>query len=233
MPATIQRWGKGLVALFACIALTACTIGREPAYDARLADEVTQLTAYTLRLFQDFRPTASETYADRAEQYRSLAGRAETIRLMAQARGSAVATSGLILRLARLGANVSLAEDVSPDAADRLAEYQDATPAYMTDYLRNLALLDAHDRDATGDRAERFAAYEAALARHEREMQAYLDAFGLWQAAQGPQPTPPAAPPQAPAPGLDPTQVALRRTALEDILRDTLVYERDILNRNR
>ena len=45
MRATIERWGRGLVALVALIALSACTIGREPAYDAVLAGEVTSLTA--------------------------------------------------------------------------------------------------------------------------------------------------------------------------------------------
>ena len=45
MFATIERWGRGLVALVALIALSACTIGREPAYDAVLAGEVTSLTA--------------------------------------------------------------------------------------------------------------------------------------------------------------------------------------------
>jgi hypothetical protein len=44
---------------------------------------------------------------------------------------------------------------------------------------------------------------------------------------------PPAPPSPAPVYGLDPIQTALRIIALEDILRDALVYERDILNRNR
>ncbi|MCH8166970.1 MAG: hypothetical protein IIC03_03465 [Proteobacteria bacterium] len=64
-------------------------------------------------------------------------------------------------------------------------------------------------------------------------METYLEAFRLWQAGAGPQPEPPAAPPQAPILGLDPIQVSLRIVALEDILRDALIYERDILNRNR
>ncbi len=49
MRATIERWGRGLVAL---TALAACTLGREPAYDAAVAGEVTELTAGTLRLFR-------------------------------------------------------------------------------------------------------------------------------------------------------------------------------------
>ena len=52
MRATIERWGRGLVALAALTALAACTLGREPAYDAALAGEVTELTAGTLRLFR-------------------------------------------------------------------------------------------------------------------------------------------------------------------------------------
>ncbi len=151
----------------------------------------------------------------------------------AQARGSAVPTSGLLLRAASLGASLSLAGEIAPAGAELLAEYQDATPAYMKDYLRNLALLEAHDRAATGDQGTKYAAYDAALASHQSAMETYLEAFRRWQAGAGPQPVPPAAPPQAPIQGLDPIQVSLRITALEDILRDALIYERDILNRNR
>jgi len=233
MRATLQRWGRGLSALIVYALLTACTAGREPAYDAALAGEVTALTAGTLGLFQDLGPGAAMTHADRAPRYRELTGRAETVRLMAEARGSGVAPGGLMLRLAEFSAGIAEGVKLPPDAAERVAEYADATPAYMADYLRNLAALEAHDRAATGDGAARVAAYEAALAAHEAAMQAYLDAFHRWQAGAGPRPEAPAAPPQAPALGLDPTLVALRRTALEDILRDALVYERDILNRNR
>ena len=232
MRATIARWGRGLVALLALMALGACTIGREPAYDAALADEVTALTAESLRLFQDLAPASAATHADRAPRYRDLAARAETIRLMAEARGSAVQPGGLVTRLARLGAGAALAEEVSADAAERLAEYRDATAAYMADYLRNLRLLEERDL-AAGNRAERLAAYDAALAEHRGAVEAYLDAFRLWQAGQGPKPQQPPAAPEPPAPGLDPAQVTLRLTALEDILRDTLIYERDILNRDR
>jgi len=225
------------VALAALTALAACTLGREPAYDAAVAGEVTGLTADTLLLFQDFSPIVAgagpRVHADREPQYRALGARAETVRLMSQARGSAVPTSGLLLRAARLGAGLSLAEEIAPKRAERLAEYQDATPAYMVDYLRNLALLEAHDRAATGDQRAKMAAHAAALAAHQGAMEAYLEAFRLWQAGAGPQPAQPAPPPRAPIFGLDPIQVALRITALEDILRDVLVYERDILNRNR
>jgi hypothetical protein len=241
MSATIKRWGRGLVALAALAALTACTLGREPAYDAAIAGEVTGLTAETLRLFQDFVPgtaagtpdASNRTHADREPQYRALSARAETVRLMAQARGSAVPTSGLLLRAARLGAGLSLAQEITPEGAERLAEYQDATPAYMADYLRNLALLETHDRAATGDQSAKEVAHAAALAAHQAEMEAYLEAFRLWQAGAGAQPAQPSAPPAPPVMGLDPVQISLRITALEDILRDALVYERDILNRDR
>lgn len=233
MRAIIKRWGSGLAALAALTALSACTLGREPAYDAALAGEVTALTADTLRLFQELEPGAAGTYADRAPRYRAVAARAETVRLMAQSRGSAAPAGGLALRAARLGTSLSLVEEISPDAAERLDEYRDATPAYMADYLRNLALLEAHDRAATGDAAARNRAYESALAAHRLEMEAYLEAFRLWQAGTGRQPAQPAPPPKPPIQGLDPIQVALRVTAIEDILRDALIYERDILNRDR
>lgn len=233
MRATIERWGKGLVALLALTALAACAIGREPAYDAALAGEVTDLTGETLRLFQDLAPGTTASYDDRAAQYRSLAAHAETVRLMAQARGSAVQPGGLIMQAARLGASTALAKKVSDKAAQRLDEYRDATAAYMTDYLRNLHRLETYDRSASADPARRLADYQAALERHRDAVAAYLAAFKRWQAGQGKQPAEPGPAPEPPAQGLDPAQVSLRLTALEDILRDTLVYERDILNRNR
>ena len=232
MRATIARWGRGLVALIALTALGACTVGREPAYDAALAGKVTELTGETLTLFQSLSPPNAESYEDRAPQYRALVARAETIRLMAQARGSAVPPAGLVTRLARLGAEAALPDKVAPEAVERLAEYRDATAAYMKDYLRNLRRLEELDR-AAGNRAERVARYETALAEHRGAVERYLDAFRLWQAGKGPQPEQPPAAPEPPAPGLDRSQVSLRLTALEDILRDTLIYERDILNRNR
>ena len=159
--------------------------------------------------------------------------RAETVRLMAQARGSAAPAGGLALQAARLGANFSVIDEISPQAAKRLDEYRDATPAYMTDYLRNLVLLEAHDRAATGELGPKFSAYNTALSAHRMATETYLEAFRLWQAGAGLQPKQPAPPPVAPINGLNPIQIALRITALEDILRDTLIYERDILNRNR
>lgn len=233
MRATIERWGRGLVALLALTALAACAIGREPAYDAELAGEVTELTSETLRLFQDLAPGQATTYEDRAPQYRALAARAETVRLMAEARGSAVQPGGLVTSLARLGAGTALAADIAPEAAERLAEYRDATAAYMKDYMRNLKALEAHDRGASGSKAERMATYQAALAEHREAVAAYLAAFERWQAGEGPQPEEPPAAPEPPVLGLQQSQVSLRLIAMEDILRDTLIYERDILNRYR
>lgn len=113
MRTIIKRCGKGLVALAPIAVLTACTLGREPAYDSAIADEVTGLTAATLRLFQDFKPGVTSAHADREPQYRAIASRAETVRLMAQARGSAAPAGGLAQQAARLGANLSLIEKVS------------------------------------------------------------------------------------------------------------------------
>ncbi|HSF96807.1 MAG TPA: hypothetical protein VLA52_17400 [Thermohalobaculum sp.] len=233
MRATIERWGRVLLTLSAFVMLSACAVGREPAYDAVLAGELTELTAETLRLFQELQPNSGVTHDDRAPRYRDLSSRAETVRLMAQARGSAAAPGPLVMRLADLGANLSLAEGIPADVTARMAEYADATPAYMEDFLRNLGALEALDRAGTGNRAERQAAYEAALAAHDAEVEAYIGAFRQWQAIGGKRPEQPGAAPQIPALGLDHAQLALRRTALEDILRDALVYERDILNRNR
>lgn len=233
MRTTIERWGRGLLALAAITAMTACTLGREPVYDAALAGEVTGLTAETLRLFQEFTPGGSGTHIDREPRYRAVAARAKTVWLMAQARGSAAPASGLALRVAELGTDLSVVDKISPEAAEQLAEYRDATPAYMSDFLRNLALLEAHDRAATGAIGEKFTTYTTALATHRTAIEAYLEEFRLWQAGAGPQPVQPIPPPTAPIDGLDPIQIALRITALEDILRDALIYERDILNRNR
>ena len=54
MHAYIGRWGRGLAALVALTALAACTFGREPAYDAAVAGEVTGLTADTLLLGEGY-----------------------------------------------------------------------------------------------------------------------------------------------------------------------------------
>lgn len=143
MRATIHRWGRGLAALVALVALAACAVGREPAYDAVLAGKVTDLTAETLRLFQELEPGSAATHDDRAPRYRDLTGRAQTVSLMAQARGSAAAPGRVAMRLANLGANLSLAGDIPAEAVARLEEYADATPAYMTD-------LSAQSRRARG-----------------------------------------------------------------------------------
>ena len=233
MRATIARWGRDLVALIALTALAACAVGREPAYDAALAGEITELTGETLKLFQDLTFVGTGSYENRAPRYRTLAAHAETVRLMAEARGSAIQPGGLMAHTARLAAGTALAKDIAPEAAERLAEYRDATAAYMADYLRNLRLLEEHDRSTSGDRSARLANYQGALVDHREAVEAYLEAFRAWQAGEGPQPEQPPAAPAPPAPGLDQSQVSLRLIALEDILRDTLIYERDILNRNR
>ncbi len=234
MRSALRRWGRGLVALAALGLVAACTYGREPAHDAALAGELTRLTAGTQELFQDIAAQPPGAYDRRMERYRGLAARAETVRLMAEARGSAaLPPAGIAGIIARRAAAAPQLAATAPEVAARIAEYRDATPAYMADYLRNLGLLEVQDRAATGDATGRIAAYEAALDAHRRAMEVYLADFRAWQDGSGPRPESPAAAPPAPATALDPIQVALRRTAIEDILRDALIYERDILNRSR
>ncbi len=103
----------------------------------------------------------------------------------------------------------------------------------MADYLRNLRRLEEHDQNASGNRAGRLAAYETELDGHGERVASYLEAFKRWQAGEGAQPEAPPAAPEPPRLGLDPTQIERRLTVLADILRDTLMYERDILNRDR
>lgn len=238
MQSALCRWGRALAALVLLGLSAACTYGREPAYDAAMAGELTRLTAGTQELFQALAAVPPGTYEGRQEQYRGLAARAETIRLMAEARGSAAAPSGLAGVIARRAAALpelsgGMQGAAVQDAAARLEEYREATPAYMADYLRNLGKLEADDRATAGDASGRIAAYRSALEAHGRAMEAYLAAFRAWQDGAGSRPAEPVPAPQAPATGLDPVQVALRRTAIEDILRDALIYERDILNRSR
>ncbi len=233
MQHAFRRWGSGLAALLLLGLASACGQGREPAYDAALAGELTRLTAVTQSLFQDLAAQPPGAFESREPRYRDLAAQADTIRLMAEARGSAVLPpQGLPGLLARSGAALPQLAEGLP-GTERLAEYDDATPAYMADYLRNLRKLEAEDRSATGDAVARVAAYEAALERHRQTVAAYLAAFRVWQDGAGPRPAEPGSAPRAPATALDPIQVALRRAAIEDILRDALIYERDILNRNR
>lgn len=235
MPRFSGRLARALFGAAALAAVTSCTLTTEPRFDAAVAASMQELAAETNLLFEELSAadgTALEisSYDSRVQRYRSLAARALTIRMLVEARGSG--TGGVPAPLTAL-----IGGAISPglgDSAARLAaEYRDATQAYMTDYLRNLRALEAEDRasgTALGERAE---IYAASLTRHREAVERYLTAFRRWEAGLGPRPDAPGAAPVAPAGGLAPRLVALRRAAIDDILRDALLYERDILNRNR
>ena len=243
MRARFWRRLRAACALLASLGLIACTTVREPAFDKAIGVELTKLTRETSLLFRTFSASNPGDFSTRARRYDELAARAETVRLLSEARsGGAQATSGTALGLDRLiGAGAGAAQRVTentvqrlgPDYAKRLEEYRDATAAYMKDYRRNLNLLETYDRGAVGGNDGAIARYEADLAAHERAVEGYLAAFRDWQAGHGSRPQPPGAAPVAPETGLNSTRVELRRVAMEDILRDALIYERDILNRNR
>lgn len=214
MPAPSRRLARGFAMAAALLAaLAACTLPREPRFDAAVTAAVQDLAADTNLLFEEIALADGRVpFADRAPRYRALAASAETVRMLAEARGSAIGGAPL----------------AGLDAA-----YRDATQAYMSDYLRNLRMLEDADRAATAALSERAARHEAGLALHRAEVEAYLDALGLWEAGYGPRPEAPGPAPEPLATALTPRQVAIRRVAIGDILRDALIYERDILNRDR
>ncbi len=209
-----------------------CTISREPPHDPAIAGAVLELAQETNLLFEGLAAAPREPYEARAAQYRLLAARAATIRMLAEARG--IYTAGAVAEgpglAERLIGTVELPGGVSPEAAALVPEYRDATQAFMDDFVRNIRLLEAEDARA-GDAGT--AAFEAAMAAHRAEIEAYLAAWTAWEAGTGPRPAAVGPAPEPAAPGLSEAQVALRRAALTDILRDSLVYERDILDRNR
>jgi len=73
MMPVLRRWGRGLGALALLGLAAACTYGREPAYDAALAGELTRLTAGTQELFQTVAALPPGAYETREERYRGLA----------------------------------------------------------------------------------------------------------------------------------------------------------------
>ena len=237
MRAICRRWRRLFVAMLFVAGATACATVSEPAYDPTLVSELTELARETATLFRALEKREGGGFPGREQFYDSLSARAETIRLLAEARPSATPAGARLPAAERLAvgasaAGASLVERAGPDARERLEQYNNATAGYMRDYLRNLALLERKDRDA-GENGRAVAAFQAGLEAHERSVAAYLDAFRAWQSGTGPQPEPPGPAPSLTVTGLTDGQLALRRAAIVDILRDALIYERDILNRSR
>lgn len=145
---TLPRPAAGrLLAALMLASLAACAVTREPAYDAAIAGAVTDLSVESRDLFAGLSALPPEPFAARAPLYRRLSARAEAIAALAGARPApppapiAEAGNALLSRLlARRG--------ITPE--DMGAEYAEATPAFMADYLRNLSRLEAADR-ATPD----------------------------------------------------------------------------------
>jgi hypothetical protein len=223
----------------AILLLAGCALPREPAQEPMIGEALAELATDTFALLGALEPDQSGPFAERAPRYRALLARARTVRLMAEARGGPAAQetegAGALGRaVAGLAARVLPDEAPDPGAVGRLmTEYRDATPAYMADYARLLRRLRERDRATTADRLGRIEAHEAAMAEHETRVAAYLDAWRRYRAGRGPRPEPPGPPPDGPALALDADRLALARTALEDVLRDALVYERLLLDRTR
>lgn len=125
--------------------LAACTALREPAYDPAIAAAVTELAVESQELFATLAADPPAPFTLRAPLYARLSARAHSIATLAETRpgGGAVplsatgagALAGLLLRPGR----------PPPDRTEE-GPYRDATPAFMADFLRILARLEAADR---------------------------------------------------------------------------------------
>lgn len=235
MPIFTIPWRRAVPVFLVLTLLGACGFPREPPHDPNIADALAELTIGTQVLLRELQVDSPAAHASRAGRYASLSARAETIRLMAEARDIGGSRAGGVLQgvSARAGQAAATAIGQSAEDGALRAEYSEATPAYMADYLRNLAKLEIHDRGATGGREAQVSRHREAMAAHEQALARYLEDWRRYVAGQGPRPAEPPAPPAAPKLALNAGQLALRKAALEDILRDALVYERLLLNRQR
>lgn len=235
MPKFTELLRRAYPALLVLSLLGACAFSREPPHDPHIADALAELAIGTQVLLRELQTDNPKSHSGRAERYATLSARAETIRLMAEAREVGGARTGGVLRgvAARAGQAAGAAIGEGKGASAFRAQYSEATPAFMADYLRNLAKLEAHDRGATGSRDAQIARHREALATQEQALARYLADWRRYVAGQGPRPAAPPTAPDAPKLALNAGQLALRKAALEDILRDALVYERLLLNRQR
>ena len=75
--------------------------------------------------------------------------------------------------------------------------------------------------------------FEAAQQAYQIALEEYQQAYANWVTGTGPKPDDLEGAPAPPADSVSAGFVERRRLVMDDILRDTLFYERDILNRNR
>jgi|GEM_PF-2059486 hypothetical protein len=228
--------------VLAGLALGACTIALEPAFNQAIVDEVETLAKESESFFvtiEDGIPLSG--FAARSKVYEALTARAATIRLYAEARPAPEGRlPGLFNRLFAAATPPGLA--AAPDAADgdrgaSLASagerYANATSGFMDDYLRNLKKLRDRDAEAVAAWVGDAASFEAAEVAYAKALQDYIEKYQAWLSNRGPRPNDLGKRPQVPQGGVSRTQVALRVLVMRDVLRDALFYERDVLNRNR
>ena len=227
-----SRSGRGglrcalALALFAIVPLAGCTVALEPAFDERIVAELEELSTGTTELFAAPPPRFPLTgYPDRVEKYAALAAKAELVRLLAESRPE---PSGRVANFFR-----GLTAPSEPDPDGEEDRYAQATVGYMEDYRRNLDRLAERDREKFEELSEEAASFEAEERGHLQAVQSYADAYADWLRGAGPRPEPLRARPEAPEAALSENFVDRRYELLKDILRDALVYEREILDRSR
>lgn len=223
--------------VLAALLLAGCTVQLEPGYDARIVKEVETLTLETETFFAsivDGIPAAG--YQEREKTYVALAGRAGAIKVYAEARP---APSGRLVDFfqnlivipasPKITAAVGGERETGAPVGDR---YANATGGYMEDYIRNLQKLAKKDRDnlkTVGDLVQ----FEVDQAAYQVAVDAYRKAYADWVIGRGLKPVDLEPAPTPPQGKVTKNFVERRRVVLIDVLHDALVYERDILNRNR
>ncbi len=217
--------------------LSGCTVQLEPSYDARIVKEIEILTLETQTFFAQYSDGIPATgYAEREKVYAGLAGRAAAIKIYAEGRPvpSGRVTS-FFQNLITPPAPPRLSGSANADRTTGVPEgnrYENATSGYMEDYLRNLKRLVDRDRQKTTT-LPNIGAFEAAQSAYQKAIQKYHEVYSDWVTNKGPKPDKLRDPPTPPANSVSKNFLERRQTVLNDVLRDTLLYERDILNRNR
>jgi tetratricopeptide (TPR) repeat protein len=227
--------------LLTTFALASCTVQLEPAYNEKIVEELETLTMETEALFAQITDGVPATgYEKRENTYAALATRAATIKLYAESRP---APSGKIADFFSnlfapatppgIGEPAATAEDDRKTGSIEEDRYANATAGYMEDYLRNLKRLADRDRKNVESILGSLGSFEAAQKAYQAALEQYTKAYADWVTGRGPKPSALQPEPVAPTGSVSANFVERRRIVMEDILRDALFYERDVLNRNR